>query len=230
MPNKTIYVKESDLPLWELAQVELGESISSVFAKFLREKLPVLDAFVHVVRSAPLKPGEEGEFAVMFAPVGPTGSGGAMNPHYLSSGEKLARFLREVGLTEEATEQIVSDLQRQPSVSVRMNLTRLVATTNFYSLHFKPIPIEAGVQSWNKVEVVGWPISAGGKRWSATFHDINRFLSTLSDQLGSPEAQLAAIRRSLLAGQEVELGGITGAQFVVAEDLLIRMGLLPSDE
>ncbi|MGA2713086.1 MAG: hypothetical protein ABSG41_08245 [Bryobacteraceae bacterium] len=39
MPNKTIYIKDSDLPLWNRAQRELGESISSVFVDYLKERL-----------------------------------------------------------------------------------------------------------------------------------------------------------------------------------------------
>jgi hypothetical protein len=38
MPNKTIYVKDADLPLFERAQEQFGESVSSVFAEFLRER------------------------------------------------------------------------------------------------------------------------------------------------------------------------------------------------
>src|SRR4051794_7068575 len=39
MPNKTLYIRESDLPLFEQAQQNLGDSISSVFADFLRERV-----------------------------------------------------------------------------------------------------------------------------------------------------------------------------------------------
>jgi tetratricopeptide (TPR) repeat protein len=39
MPNKTIYVKDADLPLLEQAQEQLGESVSSMFAEFLRERV-----------------------------------------------------------------------------------------------------------------------------------------------------------------------------------------------
>ena len=39
LPNKTIYIKDSDLPVWDRAQQDLGESISSVFAEYLRERL-----------------------------------------------------------------------------------------------------------------------------------------------------------------------------------------------
>jgi hypothetical protein len=42
MPNKTLYVKESDLPLFEQAQEQLGDSVSSVFAEFLRERMAKL--------------------------------------------------------------------------------------------------------------------------------------------------------------------------------------------
>jgi hypothetical protein len=39
MPNKTIYVKDTDLPLLEQAQEQFGESVSSMFADFLRERV-----------------------------------------------------------------------------------------------------------------------------------------------------------------------------------------------
>jgi len=39
MPNKTLYVKDADLPLLEQAQEQLGDSISSMFAQFLRERV-----------------------------------------------------------------------------------------------------------------------------------------------------------------------------------------------
>jgi hypothetical protein len=42
MPNKTIYVKDTDLPLLERAQVQLGDSVSSMFAEFLRERVAKL--------------------------------------------------------------------------------------------------------------------------------------------------------------------------------------------
>ena len=42
MPNKTIYVKDADLPLLEQAQQQLGESVSSIFAEFLRERMAKL--------------------------------------------------------------------------------------------------------------------------------------------------------------------------------------------
>ena len=42
MPNKTIYVKGTDLPLLEQAQEQLGDSVSSMFAEFLRERVAKL--------------------------------------------------------------------------------------------------------------------------------------------------------------------------------------------
>src|ERR1051326_4271735 len=39
MPNKTIYIRDTDLPVWEQAQRELGESVSSLFADCLRQRL-----------------------------------------------------------------------------------------------------------------------------------------------------------------------------------------------
>jgi hypothetical protein len=42
MPNKTLYVKDADLPLFEQAQEQLGDSVSSMFAEFLRERVAVL--------------------------------------------------------------------------------------------------------------------------------------------------------------------------------------------
>ena len=230
MPNKTIYIRDADIPLWELAQAELGESISALFVKFLREKLPMVDAFIHVVHSTPSSLDGEPAFAVMFAPVGlRPGSGGAMKPHYVKGWDRfLVRFLRDIGFTDKAAHGIESDLKEQPSVSVRMNLARPLANTNFYRLHFRADWVDAGKQSWPKVIVTGEPLSADSKRWSATFHDPDRCMSVVSQCIGSPASQLAAIRRSLLEGQEVELGGSGGGvQFVVREDQLMQMGLTP---
>ena len=44
MPNKTIYVKDTDLPLLEQAQEQLGDSVSSMFAEFLRERVANAEA------------------------------------------------------------------------------------------------------------------------------------------------------------------------------------------
>jgi len=42
MPNKAIYVKDTDLSLLEQAQEQLGDSVSSMFAEFLRERVAKL--------------------------------------------------------------------------------------------------------------------------------------------------------------------------------------------
>lgn len=39
MPNKTIYIKNADLPIWDKAQEELGDSISSAFVDYLKDRL-----------------------------------------------------------------------------------------------------------------------------------------------------------------------------------------------
>ena len=39
LPNKTIYVRDTDLLVWERAQKELGDSISSAFIDYLKERL-----------------------------------------------------------------------------------------------------------------------------------------------------------------------------------------------
>jgi hypothetical protein len=41
VPNKTIYIKDSDLSVWDRAQKELGESVSSVFVDCLKERLQI---------------------------------------------------------------------------------------------------------------------------------------------------------------------------------------------
>ena len=47
MPNKTIYVKDTDLPLIEQAQEQLGDSVSAMFAEFLRERVAKLSPEEH---------------------------------------------------------------------------------------------------------------------------------------------------------------------------------------
>src|ERR1051325_1496640 len=47
MPNKTIYVKETYLSLLEQAQEQLGDSVSSMFAEFLRERVAKLTPEEH---------------------------------------------------------------------------------------------------------------------------------------------------------------------------------------
>jgi hypothetical protein len=39
MPNKTLYLKDADVPLFEQAQEQLGDSVSSLFAEFLRDRV-----------------------------------------------------------------------------------------------------------------------------------------------------------------------------------------------
>jgi hypothetical protein len=53
MPTKTLYIKESDLPLFEQVQEQFGDSVSSMFTEFLRERI------------GSLKPGEDRVFAVL---------------------------------------------------------------------------------------------------------------------------------------------------------------------
>ena len=112
MPNKTLYVRESDLALWDLAQAQLGQSVSALFAEFLRERVQAMNVFVHVIRSAP----NSQNLTVMFAPVGPTGSGGPGSPHYVQE-QHLVAFLEEHGVTHSVATKISSGLQNAPSVS-----------------------------------------------------------------------------------------------------------------
>jgi len=53
MPTKTLYVKESDLPLFEQVQEQFGDSVSSMFSEFLRERM------------GSLQPGEDRILSVM---------------------------------------------------------------------------------------------------------------------------------------------------------------------
>jgi len=39
MPNKTLYVRDADVPLFEQAQEQLGDSVSAMFAEFLRDRV-----------------------------------------------------------------------------------------------------------------------------------------------------------------------------------------------
>jgi hypothetical protein len=185
----------------------------------------MVDTFVHVVCMT-LPQEQQTKFAVMFAPVGPTGSGGAMKPHYLVGRDELTRFLGGLGFTDDAILQIQSDLERQGSVSVRTDLARPFVRANFYRLRFAPEPVDAGSQSWSKVKLTGEPFSASANPLSATFHDVDKCLSVVSECLGTPLPQLASIRRSLAHGSTVELGGShPGVQFFVREDQLVQMGL-----
>jgi hypothetical protein len=64
MPNKTLYIKDSDLPLFEQAQHELGESISSLFADFLKQRVASLSPAEHRIADLIHRIGEERESAV----------------------------------------------------------------------------------------------------------------------------------------------------------------------
>jgi hypothetical protein len=112
MANKTLYIRDMDLPLWDLAQAQLGDSISGLFAEFLRERVKTMSAFVHVLRSAP----SSQDLVVMFAPVGPAGSGGPGRPQYVRESH-LVEFLQVNGVTPGAASKIASDLRETQSVS-----------------------------------------------------------------------------------------------------------------
>ena len=127
MPNKTIYISDDDLPLWEAAQKELKKSISSLFAEFLRERIHKMDVFVHVLRST-----DSGmNFTVLFAPTGRTGTGGPMKPHNIQGKKPLIKFLVESGLTQEAAEKMEADVSEQGSVSERMLLPKSIVGQRF---------------------------------------------------------------------------------------------------
>ena len=229
MPNKTLYIKDADLPLWDLAMTTFGKSISSLFSDFLRERFPSsIDTFVHVVNTGRIA--DQPTFAVMFAPVGETGSGGPMSPHNVRGTLELQQFLRAVGIPDETATEISKELGVKPSVSIRATLSRDHISTNFYVLSFTPLPVDAGAQSWNKVEVHAVPVSPLCKRWKATFHSIERLIEALRDQLSCPAQQLAAIQRSLEAGLPVVLGGSgAGIEFIVSEEQITMLGLIPED-
>ncbi len=232
MPKKTLYVRESDLPLWELAQAEFGVSISALFSEFLHERadrMQRVESLVHVVHCTP--PGSktyDQNFAVMFAPVDASGSGGAMKPHYVQGTEQLLAFLERAGLTHDTAAQMEADLRKQPSVSVRARLPRAVVRP-YYTLRFKPVCVynTGGGKELLKVDVLGTPVSGGGNRWQANFHGLDQLLTALENTLELPAPQIAALRRSLLAGEEAELGGrISGTTRVVTEEQLMQLGMV----
>lgn len=112
MANKTLYVRDSDLALWEMAQAQLGDSISALFAEFLRERVKAMNVFVHVLRSAP----NSQDLAVMFNPVGSTGSGGPGSPSYIHE-RQLPLFLEMKGVMRSTATKIATELQHAQSVS-----------------------------------------------------------------------------------------------------------------
>ena len=223
MPNKTIYVRESDLPLWDLVQAELGTSVSALFAEFLRERAKEMDAVVHVVRSAP----NSEDFTVMFAPTKPNEGGSALIPHYVQGAEQVASFLTECGVVGEVAAEITSSLDRRPSVSVRTALSGPVVRPR-YTLWFNPTCIgDSGARRLLKVDVVGQPAFGGRNRWVAGFHDLDQLINALENVLGLGAPQLAGLRRSLLLGQYCQLGGrVASATRVVSEGQLLQLGLV----
>jgi hypothetical protein len=119
MANKTLYVRDSDLPLWDMAQDQLGQSISALFSEFLRERVKTMNVFVHVLRSAP----HSQDLAVMFSAVEPTGSGGPGSPQYVQE-PKLVEFLEKSGIGSSLATKIASDLKSTQSVSELTTITR----------------------------------------------------------------------------------------------------------
>jgi hypothetical protein len=232
MPNKTLYVRESDLALWDLAQAQLGESVSALFAEFLRGRVQAMDAFVHVLRSAP----NSQDFTVMFAPTGPSGNDGPMNPHYVHGAQQLLAFLKKRGVMGDVAADIASDLKRLPSVSVRTALPRS-AVRPLYKLWFKPTCTgeRSGAPRLLKVDVVGehvdgQPASGGGNRWVASFRELDQLLNALGNVFGLAAPQLASLRRSLLSGKDCRLDGrVSGASRVVREEQLMQLGLVEEE-
>jgi hypothetical protein len=112
MANKTLYVRDSDLALWELAQDQLGENISAQFAQFLRARVKAMSVFVQVLRSAP----NSQDLAVMFNPVGPTGSGGPGSPSYIHE-HQLVPFLEQKGVMASTASKIALALRGTQNVS-----------------------------------------------------------------------------------------------------------------
>jgi hypothetical protein len=227
MANKTIYVRESDLPLWELAQAQLGQSISALFAEFLRERISGMETFVHVVRSTPI--GQD--FVVMFAPVAATGSGGPLNPHHVHGTEELVAFLEGHGIMPDVAYEIEKGLRGQSSVSVRTALSQSGARP-VYTLWFRPTCIRGDADELRllKVDVIARPSSGGGKQWHATFHVLDQLLGVLENVLGSSAPQLSALRRSLSAGSHCQLGGyLPTATRVLTREQLTELGLVEEE-
>jgi hypothetical protein len=234
MPNKTIYVKDSDIAVWEAAQTEMGESISSLFSQFLRERVTKMDAFVHVLHSDP--PGSQGHgdnFAVMIAPVGPTGSGGAMTPRYLKGKEQMMKFLVTIGFTEDSAARTALALRTNNSVSLRTDVLRSALDgVNYYRLFFKPIKIRgaAGAPMLLKVDLTAQPVSGIGGPWRASYHSLDVLLQVLDEKLLFPPIQLSALRDSLVSGHDSELGGHgPGVERFFRLEHLIELGMVESE-
>jgi hypothetical protein len=119
MANKTLYVRDADLALWETAQLHLGQSVSALFSEFLRERVKITNVFVHVLRSAP----NSEHLAVLFSPVEPLGSGGPASPHYIEE-PKLVSFLEKCGVTRSMANKVASNLKSSQSVSELTTITK----------------------------------------------------------------------------------------------------------
>jgi hypothetical protein len=233
MPNKTIYVKDSDLHIWDAAQKEMGESMSALFSQFLRERVRKMDAFVHVIHSEPLGSSHyTHNFAVMIAPVGPTGSGRGMSPRYLNGKENLLSYLIQIGVTEDSATRTELDLRTQNSVSLRTEIYRSeLDNTGYYRLRFKPVRIQSasGEPILLKVDLIGSPLS-GGPDWHASHHTLSQLIHLLGE-LGFLPAQLGGFQNSLLAGVESELGGHggPGVQHLFTPQQLMQLGMVEGD-
>ena len=165
----------------------------------------------------------------MFAPTGPTGNGGPMNPHYVHGTEQLVGFLEKRGVTSDVAMCIASDLQTLPSVSVRTALPQSAVTR--YTLLFKPTCIreDSGASRLLKTDVIGNPTS-DGNRWIGRFHELDQFLNALENVLDLPSPQLTSIRQTLLSGGDCELGGrVSGVARVVGEEQLMQLGLVEEE-
>jgi hypothetical protein len=124
MPNKTLYVREVDLPLWEQAKSRFGErGVSSMFATFLRENLAVREGFLHILWADGKNDFEKGRFAVMFAP---TDSEGAMKPHYCQGSRDLSRFLEKLGLASKGIDSILATIKQDRSAAEPLSLPQSV--------------------------------------------------------------------------------------------------------
>ena len=183
-----------------------------------------MDTFVHVVRSTP----EGHDFVVMLAPVGAAESGGPLNPQHVHGREQLVVFLKECGLASDVALEIEKDLRGKLSVSVRTALQQSDARP-VYTLWFKPTCIRGDSDEMRllKVDVTARPSSGAGKRWHASFHVLGDLLNGLENVVGSPVAQLSALRRALLSGSDCQLGGrVPNATRVVNEGQLLQLGLV----
>jgi hypothetical protein len=223
MPNKTVYVRDVDLALWDAAQQKLGESISALFAEFLREKLKKMDAFVHVLHSsAAHNSTSRPEFAVMIAPVQDTGNGGPMKPYYARGNDHLCELLKQWGIPEETIEQIEHELKTKRSVSVRTPVLRSLVNVH-YRLWLKPVEKSGSIVG---VVLSAIPTSEGVSQWERKFHSVASLLDALKEEMGMAALQIMALRNCLLSGRETQIGGSgSGVSFSVPEDIVVNLGM-----